>query len=111
MSHYAFMAPIKSGKAAAWKQYVQEMTTSRKDEMRASRKKLGLEKEEVWLQHTPNGDFAVVYIEAKNPGEVMQKMMTSEDPFDRWFREKVLIEVHGMDPSAPPPPPNEEILH
>jgi hypothetical protein len=35
--------------------------------------------------------------------------MASTDPFDKWFRDKVLIETHGMSPTAPPPM-NEQIL-
>jgi hypothetical protein len=37
-------------------------------------------------------------------------MMASEEPFDRWFREHVLMEVHGFDPKAPPPPFNEKVM-
>jgi hypothetical protein len=110
MSHYAFIAPIKPGKVDDWKDRIQEMTTTRAAEMQASRQRFGLEKEEVWLQHTPMGDFAVVYLEAPEVEGVLSKMMTSQDPFDSWFRDNVLIDVHGMDPSAPLPPTNETIM-
>ena len=110
MPSYAFTNPIKPGKADAWKKYVAEMTGPRKDALAASRKKAGLAKEQVWLQSTPMGDMAVVYWEAPDIGKVFQHFLTSTDPFDVWFREKVLVEVHGMDPSAPPPPMNELVL-
>jgi hypothetical protein len=107
---YAFMNPVLPSKAQAWKDYVREMTTTRKAELQTSRKRIGLTKEEVWLQHTPMGDFAVVYWEAPDIGKVFQALLTSQDPFDKWFREKVLVEVHGMKPTDPPPPLNEKVL-
>ena len=110
MASYAFVNPIQPGKTQTWKNYVKEMTGPRKAELKESRKRIGLAKEQVWLQHTPNGDVVVVYWEAADIGKVFQGLMTSQQPFDKWFREKVLTEVHGMNPSAPPPPMNEVFL-
>jgi hypothetical protein len=110
MPDYAFMTPIKPGKDAEWKAYVAEMQGARRDELVASRRKAGLTRERVWLQHTPMGDFAVVYWHADDIGRAFQYLMTSQDPFDAWFRDKVLVEVHGMDPAAPPPALNQQIL-
>jgi hypothetical protein len=110
MSSYAFMNPILPGRTAAWKACVNEMAGPKAEALKASRRRAGLTKEEVFLQHTPAGDFAVVYWEAPDIGKVFQTFMTSQDPFDAWFRDKVLVEVHGMNPKAPPPPMNEHIL-
>jgi hypothetical protein len=109
MAHYAFIAPLKPDMTEAWRDRMQEMTTTRGDDFRASRERMGLEKEEVWLQHTPMGDFAVVYLEADDVDGVFADMMSSQDPFDAWFRENVLIAAHGMDPSMPLPT-NEQVL-
>lgn len=86
------------------------MVGERKDALAALRKKVGLTKEDAWPQSTPMGDFAVVYWEASDIGKVFQHFMKSRDPFDVWFREKALGEVHGMDAPLPPPPLNERIL-
>lgn len=110
MTHYAFCTPIRPGKTADWKRYLAEMTGPRKAEMAATRRKAGLKQERVWLQTTPMGDFAVVYWEADDIGRVFHHFMTSSDPFDVWFRDKILVDVHGMSPSAPPPPMNEPVL-
>ncbi|MSQ33099.1 MAG: hypothetical protein EXR60_01565 [Dehalococcoidia bacterium] len=110
MATYAFIQPIKAGKTQVWKNYVKEMTGPRKDALKASRKKAGLTTERAWLQSTPMGDFVVVYWEAEDIGKVFQHFMTSKDPTDQWFRDKILVEVHGMNPSVPPPPMNELIL-
>jgi hypothetical protein len=29
--------------------------------------------------------------------------MKSETPFNKWFRNKILVEIHGMNLSKPPP--------
>ena len=110
MATYAFFTPIKPGKTDTWKQYVNEMTGARKAELAASRKRVGLTREDVWLQQTPMGDFAVVYWEAADIGNVFHGLMTSQDPFDAWFREKVFGEIHGIDPTGPMPPMNQQML-
>ncbi len=110
MASYGFIAPIAKGKTAKWKTYVKEMTGPKSKDLKDSRKKIGLTSEQVWLQKTPMGDFAVVYWEAKDIGKVFKGLMTSTNPFDKWFREKILVEIHGMNLAEPPPPLNEQIL-
>src|SRR5262249_13598451 len=99
-----------SGKTETWKQYIKEMTGPRKADREASRERVGLTREEVWLQSTPMGDFAVVHWEEGDIAKVFHDLMTSQDAFDVWFREKVLMEVHGMNPNGPMPPMNESII-
>lgn len=103
MAYYAFINPVIAGKMDSWKSYIQEMNGPRKHERKESRKKAGLAVERVWLQHTPTGDFAVVYWEAKDISKVFETLIKSDDPFDKWFRDKVLVEIHGMDFSKPMP--------
>jgi hypothetical protein len=109
MAHYAFCAPILPGKTADWKKRVAEMTGPRHAEFKASRDRAGL-KERVWLQHTPQGDLAVVVWEAPDIAKVFQTLMTSTHPFDVWFRDKILVDIHGVAPGAAPPPMNEEVI-
>ena len=42
--------------------------------------------------------------------DVFGAMMASTSEFDTWFRETVLIGVHGFDPKGAPPPP-VEVVH
>jgi hypothetical protein len=98
------------GKEAVWKRHVAELAGPRKAEYEESRRRAGVTTERVWLQHTPQGDFAIVYLEAADIGKVFETFLTSQEPFDQWFREQILVDVHGMDPAGPPPPVNEPIL-
>lgn len=110
MATYAFMSKLLPGKLQTWMHYVREMKTTYKSDMEASRVRLGVTKEEVWLQQSPEGACAVIYWEAADIGMVFQQLMMSEEPFDKWYRDRILIEVHGMNPSAPPPPMNEKVM-
>jgi hypothetical protein len=110
MANYAFTVPIVQGKTETWKRYVQEREGPRRNDFERSRQKAGLKSEQVWLQHTPMGDMAVVVWETDNPGKVFEYFMKSNDPSDIWFREKILIECHDMNPAGPLPPVNEKML-
>ena len=55
-------------------------------------------------------DESVVHMEAPDQQNVMRAMMQSTSDFDTWFRETVLVGVHGFDPKAPLPPPAAVVL-
>jgi hypothetical protein len=74
----------------------------------SSRRRLGITREAVWIQQTPNGDVGVVYFEADDMNRAFAGEVASDESFDRWFRELVL-DVHGLDLKAGFPPP-EQIL-
>jgi hypothetical protein len=101
MEYYAFINPVVPGKMDTWKSYIKEMNGPRNKERKESRKRAGLNIERVWLQNTPMGDCAVVYWEAKDISKVFDALIKSEAPFDKWFRDKILVEIHGMDFSKP----------
>jgi hypothetical protein len=106
MATISFAAPILPGKLEAWRRFNQETLGSRFKEYQASRQRLGITKELSWLQQTPAGDLAIVYIELKDPERLFGEIARSTDPFNVWFRQQVL-EIHGLDlaqPSDEPPP-------
>lgn len=103
MPALTFSAPILPGKTEAWKQAVAEMKGARNSEYQESRRRMGIVREVVSLQQTPDGDSVVVFLEGDDPAGVVPKYLSSSAPFDKWFSETVLIGVHGMDASAAPP--------
>jgi hypothetical protein len=68
----------------------------------------GITREAVWIESTPDGDVAVVVVEAPDIEAAMGAMATSDEPFDKWFREHIK-NVHGMDLTEGFPPP-EQVL-
>jgi hypothetical protein len=110
MTEYSFALPILPGKTDAWRKAVAEMNGPRWDEYKKSRKSLDIKREQACLQHTPLGDTVVIHMEAKDPAAVMPAMMAGVSQFDFWFRETVLLGVHGVNPKGSPIPPTEVVL-
>jgi hypothetical protein len=109
MPSVAFVLPLLPGKADDDREAMTSCGEgTRREAFAASRRRHGVNREAVWIQHTPAGDVAVVYLEADDLGAAFAGVATSGEPFDRWFREHVR-DVHGIaleDGLAPP----EQIL-
>src|SRR5262245_32633570 len=69
-----------------------------------ARRRAGITRESTWIQSTPMGDLAVVYIEADDLEAAFATIGGSDEPFDRWFRDHVR-RVHGiaLEDGFPPP--------
>ena len=103
MAIMLFAAPILPGKLDTWKAFNKEIQGPRKAAMDAVMRSTGVTRQVALLQQTPHGDFAVVMIEADDPGKFMQAMGAATDDFTKWFKAQVM-DFHGMDLAAPPPP-------
>lgn len=99
--------PIVAGKEEVWAEFTGQLGGARKAEFADFNSRHGLTDHRAWLQKNPDGSSLVIVV-AEGPGadSFMGEFATSEDEFDKWFAEKV-AEVHGIDFSAPPPPPAE----
>lgn len=104
MASLAMTLPLLPGKTEEWKRWVQEMAGARLSDFQASRKRLGITREESFLQQTPRGDMAILYIEAEDIARAFQGLATSQDPFDVLFRQKTQ-EFFGLDLAQPPSGP------
>lgn len=109
MQSVAFAVPILPGKTETDRAAMASCADGEKQrEHQASRSRHGVSRESVWIQQTPAGDLAVVYLEADDLQAALQGYGSSSDPFDVWFRE-LLKDVHGIDLAAGFPPP-EQVL-
>jgi hypothetical protein len=68
---------------------------ARKEAYQDARRRVGIVREAVWIQPAPDGDLAVVYLEADDLTTAFRILATSPEPFDCWFRDHVLL-VHGV---------------
>lgn len=109
MASLAFAVPILPGKTEDLKRLAEEIKGPRRSEFEESQRRLGVTRENWYIQETPQGDTLVVYMEAANPVGVLQGIAASQEPFERWFKEKVL-EINGMDLNQPPPGPPAEVI-
>lgn len=109
MQTIAFAAPMLPGKTDTDREAMASCASgARKAEHVASRARAGIARESAWIQSTPNGDVAVVVLEAPDIQTAMTNLAASEDPFDRWFRD-IVREAHGIDLAAGFEPP-EQVL-
>ena len=107
MQTIGFVAPLLPGKTETDRAaMVSCWRGERREAYEASRRGLGINREAVYIQPTPNGDIAVVYWEADDVEAALKGMATSGEPFDVWFRDHVR-EVHGINVEDGFPPPEQ----
>lgn len=107
MDTIGFVAPLLPGKTETDRAaMISCWRGERRADYEASRKRLGITREAVFIQPTPDGDVAVVYWEADDVETALKGMADSDQPFDRWFRDHVR-EVHGMNVEDGFPPPEQ----
>lgn len=106
MANYCFVSPILPGGEKAMRDWVKSgiMGSNGHD---ATMKAAGVSREQVWIQRTPMGDFAVVSMEMKDPAKAFQHLATSKDAWAKDFR-AFLQKAHGID-IAKPMAPNEQV--
>jgi hypothetical protein len=109
MQSVAFAAPILPGKTEEDRSAMQSCSQGeRREAHEASRKRHGINRETVWIQQTPGGDVAVVYLEADDLQAAFAGLGSSQEPFDRWFRESIR-DIHGIDLEQGFPPPEQTL--
>ena len=109
MQSIAFAAPLLPGKTDTDREAMRSCADGeRKAAHQSSRERHGITREAVWIQPTPNGDVAVIYLEAEDLATAFAGLATSQDPFDQWFRETVQ-ECHGIDLTENFAPPEQTL--
>jgi hypothetical protein len=108
MASVAFAAPILPGKLEAWKQFNDEINGARRKDFETQQHRIGISRQRVWLQHTPEGDMAIIVQEGEDPQRAMEALGKSENEFDVWFKAQ-LKDIHGLDLSQPLPGPLPEL--
>lgn len=104
-----FAVPLLPGKAETERDAMLSCWHGQRSERHAaSRERLGITRESVWIQRSSAGDMAVVHLEADDVHAALQRMGTSDDSFDCWFALHV-SDVHGIS-LAEPLPPLEQVL-
>ena len=102
------LVPILEGKLETWKAWARDCMGSRKEELADFNRRYGLTQHKSWLAETPGGPFVIALHEGPGSDELMPKLAASQNDFDVWFRD-LILEVHGMDITQPPPGPMPEL--
>jgi hypothetical protein len=106
-SLYALALPVVPNKTGRFREFASELNGIHEAEYDESlrRFQIGVT---LFLQQTPHVDLVISVIEGEKPASVFGGLATSSNPFDRWHMRQI-AELHGLDLSAPPPPPNQQL--
>jgi len=92
----AFVFPLKAGKTEEWRAWVAEILGPRRSEYEAFSRRVGLRTQRAYLQHTPQGDQAIIYLEGEDLQRTFQHLRTSQDPFAVWVRQRTIDIFDGV---------------
>ena len=93
----AFAFPLKAGKTEEWRAWVSEILGPRRGEYEAFRRRVGISTQRAYLQHTPQGDQAIIYMEGDDLKLTFQHLRTGQDPFTVWVRQRTQDLFDGVD--------------
>ena len=108
MANYCFIVPILPGGIELMRKWNKENIVNNKEHDEVF-KAAGISREEVWIQHLPQGDFAVASYETNNPEQSLKVLASSTEPRALKFREH--LEAHGFDVAQSAVQPNELIIN
>ena len=99
---------------AGWRQFAQEMSTGARHEAHAEMlRRFGVTREHVFQQSTPDGDVMVLVwegLEQEDAAAAFNEIMQNpQSDHERHIGSHVVPNLHGVDPSAGPPPPIEKV--
>ncbi len=99
MANYCFVTPILEGGVDKVHSFIKNEITNNAshDEFMRS---VGLSREQLWIQHTPMGDFAVASFEVEDTAKTFAAIATSTHPYAVKFRNH-LKTAHGVDLTQP----------
>jgi len=101
-------------KPDGWRMFVQSITTGdRADAHRQALRRLGVKSEHVLHQASPAGDVMVLVWEGVDQDRVPELMadfiQNPQSEHERYLATHVIPDIHGVDPSAGPPPKMEKV--
>ena len=97
MASLAFIFPLRAGKTEEWRAWIAEVLGPRRSEYEAFSRQLGLSAQRAYLQHTPQGDQAIIYLEGNDLQRTFQHLRTARDPFAVWVRQRTKDLFDGVD--------------
>lgn len=96
MESLAFAFPLRPGKAEELRSWGAEILGPRRSEYHAFRR-LVLTAVRVYLQRTPQGDIAIIYVEGDDLQRAFEELQTSQAPFAVWLRQRARDLFDGLD--------------
>ena len=106
-SLYAHTIPVVPNKTSRFREFASELNGIHEAEYDESlrRFQIGVA---LFLQQTPHVDLVISVTESEEPAGAFGALAASSNPFDRWHMAQIAA-LHGLDLSAPLPPPNQQL--
>jgi hypothetical protein len=101
--------PVRPGKREELLDFMGEVAGPRHDELAATERRIGLDREVFFLVDGGDHDQIVMYLEGEAIGESVASFVGSREPFDTWFKER-FASCTGVDLNDPPPLAPAELL-
>jgi hypothetical protein len=108
MASVAVAFPILPGKTEELRRLAIEVK-GRLGEYGESCRRLGETRERWYLQESPEGAMGILYMEAEDPARAFREFAASNDPLDRWVKERIQA-ITGVDMNQPPPGVPEQLF-
>jgi hypothetical protein len=96
MDHVCVVFPVLPGKTESARTFLRQLDGSRAAEYDRSERSIGISKELWYLATLPSGDALVGYMEADDFAKAVDQFGRSSEPFDVWFKQR-MVEVTGVD--------------
>jgi hypothetical protein len=104
MESLAFSFLLEPGKTEEWRAWIREIVGPRRSEYEAFSRKVGLKTQRAYLQHTPQGDQAIMYIEGNDLQHTFRELQMSQDLFAVVLRQRIQdlfqVDLTQTDPGA-----------
>ena len=97
MESLAIAFPLRAGKTEEWRAWIAEILGPRRSEYEAFSRRVGLGTQRAYLQHTPHGDQAIIYLEGDDLQRTFQLLRTAQDPFPVLVRQRIKDLFEGID--------------
>ena len=109
VTNYCFIVHILPGGVELIRRWNKENIVNNKEHDEVFRA-AGISRELVWIQHLPQGDFAIASYETDDPEQSIRAIPTSNEPWAAKFREH-LKQAHGLDITQSPMQFNELVVN
>jgi hypothetical protein len=104
---YVVALPLLPTKTTRLHEFAAELNGIHAAEFEESLRRLGFGLT-MFIQHSPHVDLVLSVVEGDDPSSALGKLAMSSHPFDRWHLQQIADQT-GLDLTAPPPPPNEQL--
>jgi|GEM_PF-2692794 len=91
----AMAVPLLPGQTDAWRALAEQVGGDGRADFDDLHHRVGLQ-EKWWLEETPEGDLAIMYLESDDLDRAVSGLVASDHPYDVWYKEQ-LRQLQGAD--------------